>query len=331
MKIRGRRKKKPMFPLAKTLASAIAREVDAGMISYGTQKKYTLVAVRLEQFLHEALDIAKPRVRDLNLEAFRSYVEFRLMVGVKERSIRDEVSAINKMMEWNYCFNDIWLSSRDDLSFTDRDHITRLNRAIDNEVFNDLAGRLTEETKLIMHLQRSFALRFKESVLLDAKRALKQAKFSSKINILKGTKGGHARSVPIESDQQLALLELAAKGQRGKNCFIPKELSYIRFAQKTYREVSSAAAILKLEGKIQTGTLFHGNRHYYAQRLYLKLTGVECPIVAKTEHGSAHIQLIADSLNISTKGAKELDKSARQEISERLGHHRIEITNAYLG
>ncbi len=59
--------------------------------------------------------------------------------------------------------------------------------------------------------------------------------------------------------------------------------------------------------------------------------GVRCPVQAGIAHGNAHHQYIAHELNISEAEAKQLDREARLKLSKLLGHHRMGITNAYLG
>ena len=63
----------------------------------------------------------------------------------------------------------------------------------------------------------------------------------------------------------------------------------------------------------------HGARHLYAQNRYLELTGWACP--AKGGKNSKEL----------TKDEKQIDRTARLEISAELGHNRESITAVYLG
>lgn len=63
----------------------------------------------------------------------------------------------------------------------------------------------------------------------------------------------------------------------------------------------------------------HGLRHAYAQERYLALTGWPSPAAG----GPASATLIAEQ--------KALDRAARLEISQELGHIREQITTVYLG
>ncbi|MFW1118376.1 hypothetical protein ACEV79_24190, partial [Vibrio parahaemolyticus] len=75
----------------------------------------------------------------------------------------------------------------------------------------------------------------------------------------------------------------------------------------------------------------HGERKHFACETYFSLMGVRCPVKANIAHGQAHHQYIAKQLAISVQEARVLDKEARLMISELLGHHRVSITNAYIG
>ena len=61
----------------------------------------------------------------------------------------------------------------------------------------------------------------------------------------------------------------------------------------------------------------HGLRHLYAQNRYYELTGILCPAVGGVRELTPH--------------EKELDQQARQQISNELGHGRLQITGVYLG
>ncbi|MEZ9082511.1 hypothetical protein [Vibrio harveyi] len=58
---------------------------------------------------------------------------------------------------------------------------------------------------------------------------------------------------------------------------------------------------------------------------------MRCPVQAGVAHGKAHYKYIANELDISEAEAKKRDHAVRLMISKLLGHHRVNITNAYLG
>ena len=87
---------------------------------------------------------------------------------------------------------------------------------------------------------------------------------------------------------------------------IPKEKSY-KAHLANFERVTSGL------GVGQT----HGLRHGYAQTRYLELMGFPCPAVG------GYREL--------TEAEKTKDKEIRMQISEELGHSRINITSVYLG
>jgi hypothetical protein len=157
-------------------------------------------------------------------------------------------------------------------------------------------------------------LRFKESALLDARGALKQALAERLVRVDVGTKGGRPRIVPILRAEQVAALATAAAIQDGRS-MVPKDARYVDFQRACYREFS----------------VWHGERHAYAQARYEALVGDPCPVAAGVKHGKAHHAFLAEHLGLSIRQTKALDAESRKIIAEELGHGRIGITNHYLG
>lgn len=168
----------------------------------------------------------------------------------------------------------------------------------------------------MMGLQRAFGLRFRESCLLNPKLALKEALKDDRITLRAGTKGGKLRRVPCRPCG-IAALEKAISVQDGRS-LIPKNMSYVDFQKLCYSQAK------------QAGIGFHSERHFYAQDRYRELTGAPSPVEAGWSR-KERITKLSAYLNITTHEAKEIDIDARYQISKELGHHRTEITNAYLG
>ena len=121
------------------------------------------------------------------------------------------------------------------------------------------------------------------------------------------TKGGREREIPIGTQEQRALLEIA-KSFVGGGSLIPKEMSYVGQLNR-FKGQCAQAGIRHV----------HGHRHCYAQMRYQQLTGWACP----TKGGPRSRQL--------TPEQKIVDGDARLTITEELGHGRTQITAAYLG
>lgn len=120
------------------------------------------------------------------------------------------------------------------------------------------------------------------------------------------TKGGKAREVPVLSERQRALLE-EAKVLAGRGSLIPPEMNYKKQRERLEYQSRQKAG---MAGK-------HGLRHKYAQVRYKALTGWACPKAGGTSK--------------LTPAQRLIDQQVRLQISQELGHERIEITQTYLG
>lgn len=224
------------------------------------------------------------------------------------------VSAVNVVMEIARGDKAVSVSPTADCGIGQRTGIATASRAVGEAEHKDALGRLPDRLGAILGLERHLGLRFKESALLDASKALKTALAERHVRIVDGTKGGRPRMVPIVRAEQVEALVRAAAIQDGRS-MVPKDARYVDFKRACYREFTG----------------WHGERHTYAQARYEALVGAPCPVVAGIKHGKAHHAFLAGCLGVSVAQAKALDIEKRKIIAEELGHGRIGITNAYLG
>lgn len=159
-----------------------------------------------------------------------------------------------------------------------------------------------------LRLQESFGLRREEAVKFQPVFALDgQTIENVKYIRLKSswTKGGRARTIPIFSEKQRQELRNAF-ALAGTGSLIPP--------QKTYKtHLSNFEAVTHQLGVGRT----HGLRHNYAQERYFSLMNFQCPSVGGYRELSVQ--------------EKVQDKVARMQISQELGHSRLNITSIYLG
>lgn len=198
------------------------------------------------------------------------------------------------------------IKKNSDYGIENRQYVTNRNKSIS---INDLdLSKIDSFIVQSLRLQECFGLRREESMKFNPFYALEgqdieNAKY---IRLKSGwTKGGRARTIPISSEKQRQelrnVLVLAKNGS-----LIPK--------YKTYKaHVANFEAVTHQLGIGQT----HGLRHGYAQERYFELTGFECPAVGGVRELTAK--------------EKQKDKAIRLQISEELGHSRINITSIYLG
>lgn len=159
-----------------------------------------------------------------------------------------------------------------------------------------------------LRLQESFGLRREEAMKFQPVFALDgQSIENAKYIRLKSswTKGGRARTIPIFSEKQRQELRNAV-ALAGTGSLIPP--------QKTYKaHLSNFEAVTHQLGVGRT----HGLRHNYAQERYFSLMNFQCPSVGGYRELSMQ--------------EKVQDKVVRMQISQELGHSRLNITSIYLG
>jgi hypothetical protein len=158
--------------------------------------------------------------------------------------------------------------------------------------------------RLSIRLQAEFGLRREEAIKFSPGYAIQGNHIKLKAS---WTKGGRARTVPIRTDEQRALLE-EVRGLAKGGALIPPDKNYVEQLHRYERQLRNAGL-----------TKLHGLRHAYAQRRYEELTGWKAPVAG----GPA-----AKSLN---EEQRALDEGARETISRELGHDRISISAVYLG
>jgi site-specific recombinase XerC len=184
-----------------------------------------------------------------------------------------------------------------------REVVAKVSKA---KVINDtkLEKIFDPYVRLSIRLQAAFGLRREEAIKLSPGYAIQDGHIKLKAS---WTKGGRARTVPIRTDAQCALLEevrVLAKG----GALIPPNRNYVEQLHRYERQLRNAG-LQKL----------HGLRHAYAQRRYEELTGWNAPVAG----GPA-----TKSLN---EEQRTLDRGARETISRELGHDRISISAVFLG
>jgi integrase len=155
----------------------------------------------------------------------------------------------------------------------------------------------------LIRLGGDCGLRLKEAGLFNAKAAVHSTHRTGQISVVKGTKGGQQRNVPIKTEAQLSAIDYAKSRQTGAN-FVPRGDSYISFRRRIYRKFKK----LGISGDFS----FRELRASFACHEYHRLTGYLAPVLG----GAA---------------PQNVDKEARLQIAEQLGHHRTGICASYFG
>lgn len=170
---------------------------------------------------------------------------------------------------------------------------------------------LSERGAAVAELAREFGLRSKESSLFNARVALREAQARGVISVTDGTKGGRPREVTLNPQdaehaaRQLAALERAAAAQGRARAVMPPEQNW-----KVWRE----GGLRQIRETLQQHGIsrLHDLRSAYACERYQQITGHAAPCLG----GGA---------------PRDIDRAARQQIAQELGHGRTGVTNSYLG
>ncbi|PPV42330.1 integrase domain-containing protein [Ectopseudomonas oleovorans] len=220
------------------------------------------------------------------------------------------VSAVNTVMFMSKMGDWVSVSPTQDCGIPERTYVrTTPPGGVCREDFYSVLDKLkdnqTPEAIAVAMLAREFGLRTKEASLIDAKKALAEAKRIEQINITRGTKGGRKRKIPITSESQLQALTYASNAQGEKNCLIAAEITWAKFRSTQVRKIREA-----LQG--YGISRLHELRSAYACERYEQLCGHPAPVFGVTNEGP-------------------LGHMARIKIAGELGHGRIDVTNSYLG
>lgn len=129
------------------------------------------------------------------------------------------------------------------------------------------------------------------------------------LELLRGTKGGRIRWVPVDTTEKRAALEEAKQLVKSEIGHLGDPTKSLRQNMRRFKYVCDKFGITKAK----LGVTIHGLRHQYAAERYEKFSGTPAPV-----RGGASI-------------AREVDRAARLQVAEELGHSRENVTGAYLG
>lgn len=174
----------------------------------------------------------------------------------------------------------------------------------------DVIARANEIDSLVavqMRLIDEFGLRLREVILM---RPL-ISHVNDTLRVEEGTKGGRSRVVPIRYQSQVEAIELAKVVAKNlpKGRLVPPNKSFDQAVHRFYY-------VMRLLGitKSQLGVTIHGLRHQYANDLYQEVSGQPSVVRGASE--------ILD---------RARDREARRQVTNDLGHVRLDVTAAYTG
>jgi site-specific recombinase XerC len=269
--------------------------------SYGTQARRERELTLMANQLHE-LGYRGMNSHSLKPKHVQALVAFWLSTGVAIGTIKNRMSAI-RWWARKVDRQNVVARSNDQYGIPNRQFATGKSKA--RSVSDADLDRVTDpHVRMSLELQRVFGLRREEAIKFAPSYADKGDRLELKAS---WTKGGKARSIPIRSPLQRAVLgrdhQLAGKGS-----LIPSDRNY-RQQLRIYEGQTIRAGLSRM----------HGLRHAYAQRRYEELTGWQSPAAG----GPASKLLSAED--------RRLDREARLTISRELGHERASVVRVYIG
>ena len=174
----------------------------------------------------------------------------------------------------------------------------------------ELVARIAEADLFVgaqLAMALAFGLRVKEAIMFRPFRAVTED--GAAIALLRGTKGGRARRVPIDSVAQRAALDLA---RRVAVCDAGHLGDPRRSLEQNRTRFYTVLARFGVTRR-QLGITAHGLRHQYGNDRYEEFAGAPSPV----RGGDCPDRAV--------------DRPARLRVAEELGHARENISTAYLG
>ncbi|WP_124312652.1 integrase domain-containing protein [Pseudomonas chlororaphis] len=187
----------------------------------------------------------------------------------------------------------------------DREHLKTIIKALN--------ALQQQRVSAILHLARETGMRLREAILADLPRLHREAERLGRVNIQDGTKGSRSgtyapRWITATQNVRDALRAARNASPTGSNNLLAHDESYKTFLQQTVKPAREILHAYGLKG-------FHELRAAYACERYKQFTGHAAPI-----NGGTCFQ-----------ENRELDHTARKQISLELGHNRTDVIAAYIG
>ncbi|MGD9108650.1 MAG: phage integrase N-terminal domain-containing protein [Gammaproteobacteria bacterium] len=271
--------------------------------SYTTQRDRARILTQMCEILVIQGGYRLKHIDGLKTKHIHYLVNYYQQQGISTATIKNRMAAIRWICE--KINKKFIVHSNDALGIEKRKYKTNQNKAIP-VTDKQLSQISCPYVKFSLGLQERFGLRREESIKFNPFIADK----GNSIFLKKSwCKGGRSREIPITTTEQREYLEKIKQFLKNPNLsLIPEDKTY-KTQKSLYEKQLQRAGIHKS----------HGLRHRYAQMTYKKITGWDCPACG----GSKQKNLNPEQ--------KILDKQARLEIAELLGHSREYISAIYIG
>lgn len=276
-------------------------------LSFQTKRDYHLGTKRIVHELHAGGYLLR-HIKGLQFKHIHYLIDHWQKKGLSNATIKNRVSQMRYLaVQLNK--PNLIPDKNEALNIGKRSYISKTSKAIhefDASRFDNLLVHFS------VRLQQAFGLRREEAIKFTASYADRGDHIELRAS---WTKGGIARSVPVVTPEQRALLDEIKSVIKRDYSLIPENKTYA-CQRQIYDEAVQSSGYKNL----------HGLRHAYAQRRYYEMTtkmnkgaGWHAPFY----NGPAQ-----KSLNESQK---RIDYLVRLAISQELGHSRLQISTIYLG
>lgn len=178
-------------------------------------------------------------------------------------------------------------------------------RGIDPVAVMDHAREIEPWVAMALCLQWVFGLRMRESLVFHPW----LGDLGQVVDINRGTKSGRQRTDPIIEPRQRLILDQAKAFVAGKDASIAPAALSLKKARNRFYTVLRKVGVTK-----KNGLTAHGLRHEFANAYFAALAGYASPVQGGP-----------------VPSDKSIERYARLETAEALGHSRERITTHYLG
>lgn len=297
--------------LTAILAAHNGKRVDGDRASDDTRRKRGQVLMLGFRQLRE-LGCKLKDVRQFKGRHMERLIDYWVSEGLSAAVIQNRISIFRIFCGWLGKRGMVYPSIH---YVTDHKRVTRSSIATSDKSWSaqgidpvqvmDQVRQIEPWVAMALALQWALGLRVRESLMFRPW----LADLGAVVDVSRGTKGGRQRMIKITESRQRAALDEAKAFVPGKDVSIAPEALTLKQAKNRFYTVLRQAGITK-----QRGMTAHGLRHEFANAYFEAMAGYASPVRG---------------------GPKPVDKAverhARLEVAESLGHSRESITTHYLG
>lgn len=203
-----------------------------------------------------------------------------------------------------------------------RSHLASRDKSWDGSGVNAMllieqVARTDPNVAVQLKLQMAFGLKVGESFLLKPKQVLRDKAF---VNVMRGTIGCHARSVPFEL-QYAVLTEAARLSNKSTGTTMRQGLTTSRWRNVYYAVLNKHGIANKMLGITSLGL-----RHQYLQDVYERSTSMAAPVKGTSERAERDSHRAAMRRVVQAAGLSREIKASRYLLIDRVRVAMPEVT-----